>query len=125
MSCNSNGLFAKLQLMELEDRHTPASTTTTAAAASLYALGIPQGQTGNVVVYNASGNIAYQNLVSDLSGSGTTASPYQGVLLSASLSGTALSLDQLSVFSYVRAAGGTLFRSPTPRGGAVIELRQS
>lgn len=57
MSRNDNGLFVLLLLTELEDRHTPASTTT---AASLYALGVPTGQTGNVVVYNASGTIAYQ-----------------------------------------------------------------
>jgi hypothetical protein len=70
----------------------------------------------------AAGNL---DLVSNQGGSGTAASPYEGVLIGATLSGTTLSLNQLSVFTYVRATGGMLFRSPTSRGGTVIELTSS
>ena len=42
---------------QLEDRSVPSSTTTVAAP---YAVGLPAGQAGSIVVYNADGSVDYQ-----------------------------------------------------------------
>jgi len=71
-SNRKNDLRTLLRVSELEDRRTPSSTpaalltsalpttTTAAPAAAPYAIGLPHGQAGNVVVYNANGSVDYQ-----------------------------------------------------------------
>src|SRR5204862_5269097 len=47
----------RLAVTRLEDRSTPSSTAATAAGP--YAVGVPDGQTGDVVVHNADGSVDY------------------------------------------------------------------
>jgi hypothetical protein len=54
----------------------------------------------------------------------TAQAPNQGVFLHASLSDGAITLNQLSVFSYARSAGGFAYHSPTGRNGTPITLTQ-
>src|SRR5689334_6102735 len=50
---NASRQRTRLALTTLEDRSTPAS------AATAYAVGVPDGQTGDVVVHAADGSVQY------------------------------------------------------------------
>jgi hypothetical protein len=54
----TGGPRARLAVTVLEDRSTPAAATA-ASASGLYAVGVHDGQTGDVVVHAADGSVAY------------------------------------------------------------------